>query len=158
MKSFQQAITMGLISAIAVFISSYFQLPIWVLFMAWVSYYLFDMNLKSALTIFTQQVLGILIAIIIQYGGTELKALVGDFGFPIIIFIIMSGVFYISKLKHFNNIPAYFLGMIVWFGSSTPYSINRFLLLGITLIMGYIFAWINVVISGRIELKHQSNE
>ncbi len=158
MNSFKQALTLGLVGAIAVFTTSYFQLPTWVLFMAWVSYYLFGTKPKSALLIFTQQILGILIAMIIQYFGVKLSSSLGEFGFPLVVFIVMIGVFYISKLKHLNNIPAYFLGMIVWFGANAPHSINLFLILGITLIVGYIFAWINVEISEKIELKSQENE
>ena len=153
MKSIQQALTMGLTGAIAVFTASYFGLPTWVLFMAWVSYYLFGTEPKTAFLILIQQVFGILIAMIIQYFGTFLSEILETFGFPIIVFIVMIGVFYISKLKYLNNIPAYFLGMIIWFGSNSKIDINILSLLGITLLSGYAFAWINVTISERIESK-----
>ncbi len=155
MKSFKQALTMGLTGAIAVFTASYFGIPTWVLFTAWVSYYLFGANLKTALLTFTQQILGILIAIIIQYLGTNLSEHSASFGFPAAVLIVMVGVFYISKLKHLNNIPAYFLGMIVWFGSNAEIAINNISLLGITLLSGYIFAWANVGLSNKIELNYK---
>jgi len=158
MKSFKQALNMGAIGAIAVFTSSYFQLPTWILFMAWVSYYLFGTKPKSALKIFIQQLFGIIIAMIIQFLGSKLSISFGILGFPLVVFIIMIGVFYISRLKYFNNIPAYFLGMIIWFGSNKPININIFLVLGLTLIIGYVFAWLNVEINNKIELKYQSNE
>lgn len=153
MKSFKQAVTMGLTGAIAVFTASYFEIPTWVLFTAWVSYYLFGTNLKTAFLTFTQQIFGILIAIIIQYLGTNLSEHSTSFGFPIAVLIVMIGVFYISKLNYLNNIPAYFLGMIVWFGSNIEIEINNISLLGITLLSGYIFAWANVAFSNQIELK-----
>lgn len=81
MKSLKQALTMGLTGAIAVFTASFFGLPTWVLFMAWVSYYLF--------------------------------------------------------------------------GSKTQIDMYIFLLLILTLLSGYIFAWINVSISERIKSKNQ---
>ena len=120
MKSFKQAFTMGLTGATAVFIATYFGLPTWVLFMAWVSYYLFGTNIKKAFLIFIQQVFG---------------------------------VFYISKIKYLNVIPAYFLGMIIGFGSKSEININMLLILTITLLIGYTFAWINVIISNHIESK-----
>jgi len=153
MKSLKQALTMGLTGAIAVFTASYFGLPTWVLFMAWVSYYLFGTKTKTAFLVLIQQIFGILIAMGIQYLGTSLSETLAIFGFPIIVFIVMIGVFYISKLKYLNNIPAYFLGMIIWFGSNSEIDINILLLLGITLLSGYIFAWVNVTISERIEFK-----
>jgi hypothetical protein len=155
MESLKQALTMGLTGAITVFTASFFGLPTWVLFMAWVSYYLFGTKTKTALLILVQQVFGILIAMIIQYFGTYFSEIIGSLGFPLIVFTVMIGVFYISKLKYLNTIPAYFLGMIVWFGSEAQIDINLFLLLIITLLSGYIFAWINVSISERIESKSQ---
>lgn len=153
MKSFKQALTMGITGATAVFTASYFGLSTWVLFMACVSYYLFGTNIKTAFLIFIQQVFGILIAIIIQYLGSYLSETFTSFGFPIIVFIIMIGVFYLKKLKYLNIIPAYFLGMIIWFGSKSEVNISIFSLLTITLLIGYIFAWINVSISEQIESK-----
>lgn len=155
MESLKQALTMGLTGAVAVFTASLFGLPTWVLFMAWVSYYLFGTKIKTALLILVQQVFGVLIAMIIQYLGTYFSGTLGSLGFPIIVFIVMIGVFYISKLKYLNTIPAYFLGMIVWFSSKTQIDINMFLVLIATLFFGYVFAWINVSISERIESKYK---
>ncbi|WCO02293.1 DUF1097 domain-containing protein [Psychroserpens ponticola] len=153
MESLKQALTMGITGAIAVFTASYFGLPTWVLFMAWVSYYLFGTKTKTTFLVLVQQIFGILIAMIIQYLGTLLSETLAIFGFPIIVFIVMIGVFYISKLKYLNNILAYFLGMIIGFGSNSEIDINILLLLGITLLSGYTFAWLNVTISKRIESK-----
>jgi hypothetical protein len=153
MKSLMHALTMGVTGAIAVFTASYLGLPTWVLFMAWVSYYLFGTTPKTAILIFIQQVLGILIAMIIQYFGVLLSGSLTTLGFPIIVCIVMIGVFYISKLKYLNTIPAYFLGMIVWFGSNSAIDISILMLLGITLLSGYTFAWLNVTLSEQIELK-----
>jgi len=153
MKTFKQALTMGLTGAISVFTASNLGLPTWVLFTAWVSYYLFGTNIKTAFLTFTQQILGVLIAITIQYIGTNLTEYSASFGFAVAVLIVMIGVFYISKLKYLNNLPAYFLGMIIWFGANTEIEINNILLLGITLLSGYTFAWINVALSQQIELK-----
>lgn len=153
MKSLKHAFTMVLTGALAVFTASYFSLPTWDLFMAWVSYYLFGTTPKTAFSIFIQQVFDILIAMIIQYFGALLSESLTTFGFPIIVFIVMIGVFFISKLKYLNTIPAYFLGMILWFGSNSAIDINILVLLGIALLSSYTFAWTNASISERIELK-----
>jgi len=149
--SFMQALTMGFIGATAVFTASFFHLPIWVLFVAWVSYYLFGAKPKSSLLIFIQQILGILIAITIQYGGGQLTQYIGMLGNPVMVFIVISAVFYISKAKYLNNIPAYFLGMIVWFGLQSEIIVSSFLLLVMTLIVGFTFAWLNETLSKKIK-------
>lgn len=148
MVTFLSAITMGIMAALAVLSSFYLALPTWVLFIAWTSYYLFESNIKSSVVVFIQQILGILIAILIQYGSTALSE---PLGFPIVVFLVMSMVFYISKLKYLNNIPAYFLGMIVWFGSQTQPNVNTILLLSVTLALGFLFAMLNSMISQDIK-------
>ncbi len=153
MKSIKQALTMGLTRVTAVFTASYFGLPTWVLFIAWINYYLFGTNIKTAFLIFIQQVFGILIAIIIQYLGNYLSETLTSFWFSVTIFIVMIRVFYVSKLKYLNIIPAYFLGMIIWFGSNSEININILLLLTITLLIDYTFTWINVIISEQIESR-----
>ncbi|PKV50649.1 uncharacterized protein DUF1097 [Aquimarina sp. MAR_2010_214] len=151
MKSLSHALTMGLIGAIAVFVSFSWHFPTWVLFIAWVSYYLLGKNIKSASLIFTQQLLGILFAIIIQYLGTLLSKTLGISGFSIVVFVIITGVYYLSKLKYLNVIPAYFLGMIIWFGSHTQPNTKVLGLTVFTMLLGFLFAWSNDLISERID-------
>ncbi|WP_415405789.1 DUF1097 domain-containing protein [Sulfurovum sp. CS9] len=153
MITFALATTLGVVAAISVFISSSLALPTWVLFIAWTSYYLFEANLKSASIVLVQQILGIFIAIVIQYGGTRLSHPLGELGFPLMVFVVMTAIFYISKLKYINNIPAYFLGMIVWFGSQTEPNLKTIIVLSLTLIAGYFFAWLNIIIGQKIQEK-----
>ena len=144
---------MGGTGAIAVFFASYLGILTWVLFVAWVSYYLFGANVKTAALTLIQQTLGICIAIIIQYAGIYLSEYSSFLGFPIAVLLVMIGVFYISKLKFLNNTPAYFLGMIVWFGADTDIALINATWLVTTLFLGYLFAWINLALSNRIEPK-----
>jgi len=149
--TFLLAITMGFIAALAVFSASIFALPTWVLFIAWTSYYLFENSPKAVLQVLIQQVLGIFIAIIIQYSGQTLSLSLGTWGFPLAVFIVMSGVFYLTKMPRLNNIPAYFLGMIVWFGSQTQPSLDTIMILIGTLIAGFFFAWFNMTLGKQIQ-------
>lgn len=47
MTNLKQALSLGFTGALAIFIASYFTLPPWVLFIAWVSYHLFGTNLTT---------------------------------------------------------------------------------------------------------------
>ncbi|MHA7058830.1 DUF1097 domain-containing protein [Aquimarina sp. M1] len=107
------------------------------LFIAWVSYYLFDKNISL---IFTQQLFGISLAITIQYLGTELSKSLGILGFSIIVFVINTGVYYVNKLQYLNVIPAYFLGMIIWFGSHTQPNVKTITLTVFTMLISFLFA------------------
>ena len=57
---------MGIFGAIAVFVSISFSFPGWVLFLAWVCFYLFGKSVKKSLSIYLHITLGIGLGILIQ--------------------------------------------------------------------------------------------
>jgi len=153
MTNLKQALSLGCTGALAIFIAFYFALPPWVLFIAWVSYHLFGTNLKTAFTILIQQLFGILIAMLIQYTGAWLSAFIGAFGFPLAVFIAMIGVFYISKLKRLNTIPAYFLGLITWFSSGFEIAVQSLFILILSLVLGYCIAALDTFLHNKLAAK-----
>jgi len=72
MKSFLQALRLGLLAGLASLFTFYASLPTWVLFLTWTSYFLFGQNIKSSCWVYVQQLLGILLAILIIYLGNIL--------------------------------------------------------------------------------------
>ncbi|GLB54086.1 hypothetical protein NBRC110019_31270 [Neptunitalea chrysea] len=153
MTNLKQALSLGCTGALAIFIASYFTLPPWVLFIAWVSYHLFGTNLKTASTILIQQFFGILIGMFIQYTGIWSSEFIGALGFPVAVFIAMIGIFYISKMKRLNTVPAYFLGLITWFSSGSEISILSLLILVISLIVGYAIASLDTFLNQKLAAK-----
>lgn len=145
-KSFAEALTIGLIGAIAVYIAVILKLPIWVMFITWCSFYLFGKSPKSALMVFIQMVLGVIIAVAMQFGELMLIPYIGNLSIPIMIFIINGGLYFATKGKYLNSIPAYFLGMIIWFALREEPGVIIFTKLGATMIAGFLFAWLNETI------------
>lgn len=156
MTHLKQAISLGFMGSVAIFTASYFALPAWVLFIAWVSFHLFGTNAKTACYVLVQQLFGILIGMLIQYSGIYLSSKIGSLGFPIAVFIAMIGVFYISKMKQFNIVPAYFLGLITWFASGLEMNLKSLFTLLISLAVGYIIAWIDTFLNHSIDSKKVS--
>ena len=153
MTNLKQALSLGFTGALAIFIASYFILPPWVLFIAWVSYHLFGRNLKTALTILIQQFFGILIGMSIQYTGSWISVFIPAFGFPLAVFIAMIGIFYISKMKRLNTVPAYFLGLITWFSSGFEITIQSLFILVISLVVGYTIAAFDTFLNKKLTTK-----
>ncbi|MDI1305070.1 MAG: DUF1097 family protein, partial [bacterium] len=87
MKTFQTAILFGLFGAVAVSISFAAQWPTWVMFIAWVSYYIFGRTIKNSAFAFIQIILGILMGAMIQLTGIFLGSYFGAFGLPVSIFL-----------------------------------------------------------------------
>ncbi|MDR6300956.1 DUF1097 domain-containing protein [Mesonia maritima] len=153
MTNLKQALSLGFTGALAIFIASYFSLLPWVLFIAWVSYHLFGTNLKTAFTILIQQFFGILIGMFIQYTGIWFSAFIGEFGFPLAVFIAMIGIFYISKMNRLNTVPAYFLGLITWFSSGFEITVQSLFILLISLVVGYAIASLDTFLNEKLAAK-----
>jgi hypothetical protein len=143
MKTFWVSIIMGIFGAIAVSVSFALAWPTWVMFIAYVSYYIFGRNLRNSFSAFFQIVLGVAMGVFIQLTGTFLGAYIGQFGFPVAVFIFIGLLPLIALSKNFNNIPAWFLGLIIFFGihpAIAPIPLSQ---LAIPIVAGFIFAWLN---------------
>lgn len=143
MKTFKTAILFGLFGAVAVSISFAAHWPTWVMFIAWVSYYIFGRNIKSSLFAFIQIVLGLLMGAMIQLTGLFLSNYFGPLGLPVSIFIFIGSLAYISKIKILSSIPSWFLGLIVFFGIHPKIELLTLLELLIPIIFGFLFAFLN---------------
>ncbi len=136
-------------AALATYLTFSTKMPTWVLFLAWTSYFLLGGNIKSCVLTFIQQVLGILIAIVIIYCGNSLAQSLGSLWFHCSVTVIMFGVFYLSKLRVLNNLSAYFLGMIVWFGLGVNPTLGEIFEASISLLIGYSFGFTNEFLNNK---------
>ncbi|TSE08311.1 MULTISPECIES: DUF1097 domain-containing protein [Aquimarina] len=143
MKTFLTALVMGLCGALAVFISFSMGWTTWVMFLAWVSYYLFGKSIKIYTPSFLQIILGIVMGVLIQSLASLLSPVLGVLGFPLIVFVLIGSLAYISKIKELNNIPAWFLGLIIFFGVHPELQIIPVLRLLVPTVAGVVFALIN---------------
>lgn len=144
---------MGFFGALASLISFSFHLPSWVLFLAWVSYYLFGKSIKSALQTLPPLTFGILMGITIKLFGGSLGDYLGSFGFPIAVFILITSLSYLSKIKRLENIPAWFIGLIIFFGVHPKIELKPMIIIFITIILGFVFAYLNDTMTRLIQKK-----
>jgi hypothetical protein len=134
---------MGLFGAFAVFLSITIGWPGWVLFMTWVCFYLFGKSIKKSLNIYLQIVLGICLGILIEtLGGIFLES-VGMLGLYLAIFLLIGSLAFLTRIKGLNDIAAWFIGLIVFFGVEPHIEIlpiTKMLLL--PLATGFLFGYV----------------
>ncbi len=143
MKTLLIAAIFGIFGAVAVSVSFAAHWPTWVMFIAWVSYYIFGKTWKSSAISFIQILLGICMGLLIQLTAAFLRNLIGSLSLPVSVFFFIGSMPYIMKLKTFNSIPAWFLGLIVFFGihpSIAPVALMELLA---PIAGGFIFAGLN---------------
>jgi hypothetical protein len=150
MKTLLIAIVFGAFGAIAVSVSFAMHWPTWVMFIAWVSFYLFGKTVRSSALALLQIVLGIVMGVLMSLSAAFLGNFIGALGFPLAVFFFIGSLAYIMKLKVINNIPAWFLGLIIFFGVHPPVAPAPLLLLLVPIVAGFVFAWMNNKIVDRL--------
>jgi hypothetical protein len=143
MKTFLTALVMGLCGAVAVSVAFSAGWPIWVMFIAWVSYYLFGKTIQSSCWSLLQISAGILMGVGIRTASGALSPVLGQIGFPLTVFILIGSLAYLSKIKGLNNVPAWFLGLIIFFGIHPELEPMPILELLIPVVAGFVFAMLN---------------
>jgi hypothetical protein len=143
MKTFLIAVLLGIFGAVAVSVSFAMHWPTWVMFIAWVSYYIFGKTWQSSLKAFIQIEFGIVMGLFIQIIGAFLSTIIGGLGLPIAVFFFIGSLAYTTRINVLNSIPAWFLGLIIFFGSHTGTTLMPLVQLIIPVISGFVFAWLN---------------
>ena len=151
MKTLTIAIIFGLFGAVAVSISFAMQWPTWVMFISWVSFYIFGKTVPSSIRAFIQILMGIVMGACIQVTGGLLSSFIGGLGLPVAVFFFIGSLAFFARTKTFNNIPAWFLGLIVLFGAHPHLEPMPMAQLVIPIIAGFVFAWLNDTAVERVQ-------
>ena len=157
MKTLLTAAASGLFGTVAVTVSFSLQWPTWVMFIAWVSFYLFGKTVPSSLKALLHLALGMLMGVLIQLTAAFLTPMTGGAGFALSVFFYIGSLAYFARSKRLNNIPAWFLGLIILFGAHPPLEPKPILQLFIPIAAGFLFAWLNNAVVEKLQnLQHSS--
>lgn len=116
MKTTISGALMGLFGAFAVYLSITFGWQGWILFLAWVCFYVYGKSIKKSLNIYLQIVLGIVLSILIEVTGKFFTEIIGEIGLYLAIFILIGSLAFLIKIKGQHDLTAWFFGLIVFFG------------------------------------------
>jgi hypothetical protein len=151
-----RALIVGVMSAIAVVSTHQLNLHTWVLFMAWVSFFIFGNEPKQMVISFTQIVIGIGIGVVLMLKSKFLTAYIGDAGLPIAVVVIIATFMYlVPRLKPLNTIPIYFMGLIIFFGTHPVLNFSEVGLVVLTVVTGFFFAWTTSKLESILANQHK---
>lgn len=156
MKTLPIACVFGLFGAIAVSLSFAFHWPTWVMFIAWVSFYIFGRTIQSSLWAFLQIVLGMCMAVSIQLTATAFTQIIGSLGFAVSVFLYIGALPYVIRIKKLNNLPAWFLGLIILFGVHPPLEPLPIVSLFLPIAAGFVFALLNYTTVEKIQARQKA--
>ena len=133
---------MGLFGGLAVYLSLSAGWPGWILFLAWVCFYLYGKSVTRSLSIYLQIVLGIGLGILIEVSGHFFTEMIGGMGLYLAIFLGIGSLAFLIKIKGLHDLTAWFFGLVVFFGAEpqlAPLHIGYQLLL--PLAAGFVFGY-----------------
>ncbi|MGO3707059.1 MAG: DUF1097 domain-containing protein [Mesonia hippocampi] len=150
LKNSLKSTVLGLLAALSIYICMLLQLPAWVLFIGWSTYALFCTTKTNTLISFLEETTGMLLAYFINIFGVYLNSYIPEFGILLSVFVIVALLYWVTKLKLFNNLITYFLGMTAWFSYPSD-SLNDLpmltLSLGLGIGFGYVYSLFDLLIS-----------
>jgi small-conductance mechanosensitive channel len=150
MKTLASGAAMGLFGAAAVLLSHVLEWPGWVLFIAWVSFYLFGKSVKRSIAIYLQIALGIVLGVLIRTTGTVFAEAMGLFGLPLSVFLFIGLLAFVTKIKGLTDVAAWFIGLIVFFGTHPPLEFTSITRLLLPLAAGFTFGWLLETVTRRV--------
>lgn len=140
----------SLVAAAAAFLSVTVALPIWAMFIGWVSYYTRGHSARDGAINLTGVLVGLLIGMVAATVIGILLPLIGRYAFPLVVFSVAMVVVSFRALPIFNNVLSYFLGLISFFASHLEPGLAAFFELAGASTLGSAAAWVASSAQARI--------
>ncbi|WP_231757323.1 DUF1097 domain-containing protein [Microbulbifer elongatus] len=126
------------------------ELPVWAMFVGWVAYVTGPMNLKGAAQSYICLTLGIAIGLAAALALKEITPTMGAYSLAPVVFIVASLVLSLRAAPPLNLVPAYWLGIIVFFAAHTEPRLASILKLSLISGFGIVIATIVHFLQMRI--------
>ncbi|WP_421684112.1 DUF1097 domain-containing protein [Stutzerimonas urumqiensis] len=117
-----------------------FEVPVWAMFVGWISYFTRGLNLKQGAVNLVCVLIGLVLGISAAYCMAMLTPLLGDYAISAVVFAITVITLSMGKVRVFNNLLGFFLGLVTYFASHQPPSLEAFGMLALAATMGAVAA------------------
>ena len=147
----------ALVATLAAAVALGLNLPIWAMFLGWNAYFTRGTGLGSGLVNFACVVVGISLGMAVQI---SMAALPGTPGVPeqlASVFAVTWLVLSLRFLRHLNNVPALFLGLIAYFASRLEPSWSAFGVLGGAAVLGTVAGSATSAVQARLPARPAAN-
>jgi Protein of unknown function (DUF1097). len=145
-------ITLGesVVATVAATISALvLEVPVWAMFVGWISYFTRGVNLRQGLINLTCVFTGLGLGIAAGAATHALTPHLGSATLTVVVFAMSVVVLSLRHLPVFNNLLGFFLGLVAFFASHQPPSWSAFADLGLAAGIGTTAACIATVLQRR---------
>lgn len=102
-------ITTGAVAGASIWVCTYFSLLAWVLFLAWLGYFLHGATLRAGVRMLLSMIAGMFIAATIILVGAALAPAFGAMSMPLTVAVAAGSMTLLEGRPPFDSIPAYYM-------------------------------------------------
>lgn len=151
------ALIVGLVAATAVWLSGVASLPSWLIFLSWVSYFIFGPGVRRAAWATLHILLGLVLGLVILRLNAALAPHFGQWALVGLVLVAAMLLTLLERARAMNNIPAYYIGAIGMFAAGVPPNIAELAPLYLAVALGFGFGWLTIAARHRVERIHDAN-
>ena len=137
-------------SSAATLSTAAFELPVWAMFVGWISFFTRGLNLKQGAINLACVLIGLALGIGAAHAMSVLSPLLGGYAISAVVFVITGIALSLAKVPVFNNLLGFFLGLVAYFASHQPPSMSAFTMLTMAATLGAIAAFLAHALQKRV--------
>lgn len=113
-----------------------FDIPVWAMFVGWISFFTRGLNLKQGVINLACVFIGVTLGIGAAHALAALAPVLGSYAISAVVFAITVIALSLAKAPVFNNLLCIFLGLVAYFALHQPPSISTFGVLALAATLG----------------------
>jgi hypothetical protein len=146
----------AVIAAIATWLATFSGLTAWVIFLSWLSYFVFGTTTKAATFATAQILVGLFVGVGILLFTAQLAPQLGDFALGTAVAFFAGLLTLLEDRPPFNVIPAYYIGAVTMFASGLPPTLTSVVQLAVPILVGFGFGWLTVTVRAAADRAREA--
>lgn len=140
------------VASTAAFTSLHLGLAPWAMFVGWVAYFTRPISGRQGVYTWLCLLCGLLLGALAVLALRELMPMIGPFALALVVFVVAMVVVSMRAIRIFDNIPAWFLGLIAFFAAHVEPSLGALAELGGAGALGSAAGWASQRLQGRLTI------
>ena len=134
----------GIIAGLAVLTANLSGMTGWILFMAWISYFLFGPTTRDAIWALGQMLVGVLLSVGVIAASQALAPAFGMWGNIGVVVLLVTVLGLLEDVPPINVIPSYYIGLVIFIATGLPPVASSLPPVVVPIVAGFAFGWITV--------------
>jgi len=127
-----------------------FEVPVWAMFVGWISYFTRGLDLKQGAINLACVLVGVMLGIGAAHALAVLTPHLGSYALAAVVFAITVVALSLAKAPVLNNVLGFFLGLVAYFASHQPPSLDTFRTLAVAAALGAVAGFLAHALQKRL--------